>query len=917
MPSSLIKTSLNRSVAEGIYNEIITRYSRYYYFLGRTLTWEDELTPPYPIDSYAYELDTRNEAITFKEIKPTDVAFVVPRYDWISGTVYDPYDDQYSKEVQGINLLNGGLSYATAPSIYIGSTGSILWAPSDNVVSGDLLKSGSNYYVVTNTGVTDDTTAPSHTTGSELNGTATLQWVEIDDASGSGARAVCTVSEGSVIDIELTNRGTGYTSQPSVVIAGGGGALAHAHAVVTIAPSGAQKIDDAIFYVVTDEFNVYKCLDNNLNAQSTVKPTGATNDPVVLSDGYMWKFMYNIPIALRNKFLTSDYIPVVNALREQFYSNGKLSTIRIDQAGSGYTYGNIIVQGDGYATGEEIYLTGSILDDGGGDYITPITINVDAPITGVSPWQSNTLVLVGQHLQSGNNVYRVSISGTTNTVAPVHRIGNVSNGTAALEYAGTIPTATVTESGGVITDIVFNGMLRDIEVTDGGYGYTSPPVVAFSGGGGSDAAGIAVINQYGAVTKIVITDPGYDYTSAPTISIGQEWQSSTYVEVGQQLSYSTRLYTVTADGTTGLSGPIHSSGSQTNGTATLQYVGTSADALAYIKYGSGYNSYPDITIAGFAGSGTGAEVRFTGTKTEAKLIPIFDTGALVGVQIDDPGEGYSQVQLTVQGDGSGAEVSADLSPGDLNSLQANIELLTLDGRIMGIPVISNGYGYGSATVTIFGDGTGATATAVLENGQVKKINMVSYGQDYRWATAVITGTGYGARARVIIAPYGGHGKNTLSNLFARYLMFYSNMAQDKNQGFDVNNDYRQLGIIKRPRSFSSTNSFTATAGSACWVISGVANTTLFPADSTITKVDDGTEFRIVTNNGNALLLQSLDNSTPIIGSTFQRGNNIFTCSAVTAPSVDKYSGDLLFIDNRAAFTPTADQTITMRTVIKF
>jgi hypothetical protein len=118
--------------------------------------------------------------------------------------------------------------------------------------------------------------------------------------------------------------------------------------------------------------------------------------------------------------------------------------------------------------------------------------------------------------------------------------------------------------------------------------------------------------------------------------------------------------------------------------------------------------------------------------------------------------------------------------------------------------------------------------------------------------------------------------------------------------------------------YGSTYNYVSTAGSACWVVSGVANTTLFPADALLTKVDDSARFRIVTNNGNALLLQSLDNSSPTIGSVLVNANgDLFTAAAVTAPTVDKYSGDLMFIDNRAAFTPTADQTVTMRTVIKF
>ena len=99
--SALLKTLLHKTIAEGLYKEVISRTSKYYYFLGKTLSWADETSPPYPIDSFQYERDTRNEMITLKQIKPSDVAFVVERIDWTSGEIYDIYDDNYSTEVQG------------------------------------------------------------------------------------------------------------------------------------------------------------------------------------------------------------------------------------------------------------------------------------------------------------------------------------------------------------------------------------------------------------------------------------------------------------------------------------------------------------------------------------------------------------------------------------------------------------------------------------------------------------------------------------------------------------------------------------------------------------------------------------------------------------------------------------------------
>jgi hypothetical protein len=916
--SSLLKDILHNTIAEGLYSEITNRTARYYYFLGKTLSWEDELLPPLPVDSFNYELQTRNEIITMKEIKPTDVAFVIPRYSWQPNVVYDMYDDQYSKEVQGINLISGGQGYGSAPIVYIGTAGSVNWIPETVVFEGNFLKTpngngGFRYYVVISGGTTG-TTPPVHTEGTTESGSAQLTFVNATDSGGSGATAFATVLDGRVIDIELTKRGDGYVDAPSVVLVGGGGTGAFGTANVVIAPSGAHRLEDSRFYVITDEFNVYKCLDNNNNAISQFKPIGTTVDPVTFPDGYMWKFLYNIPIALRTKFLTDEYVPVVTALRNQFYSNGNIQTLRVDQAGSGYTSATISVQGDGFLEADPLYLSSVTLDNVGSGY-TSATLQVEPPFTNVSPWTANIPLFLGQKVSYNNNIYEIAVAGTSGSVAPVHRFGTVSNGTTALKYIGTTATGLVNLSGGAVSSITLYGMIREVSMTTGGVGYTSVPTVTFSGGGGSGATGVAVL-QNGSVSKVIVTDAGSNYTSTPTVTIGTAWTGTTVVTFGQQLFVANRLYTVTVGGTTGSSAPSHLSGSAANGTAVLSFAGSPATATTSTKVGAGYSQLPLATIVG---DGEDAELYFSGVKSEAKLVPIISGGQLVGVQVDDGGVGYSFATLTVNGDGTGAEISADLSPGDVNTLQANIELLTLDGRIMSIPVISGGWGYAAASVTIEGDGTGATATAVIgAQGEIKKITITNYGQNYRWARVTINGNGFGAKARAVITPYGGHGKFALNGLFARTLMFYTNISGDKNQGFDVNNDYRQLGIIKNPSQYGNTNSLTAISASACWVVSGAISTTFFPADSIISETTSGRRFRIVTNTGSAALIQSLDNFVPQIGTTFTNaGNFTFTASAVTPPTADKYSGDLLFIDNKAAFTPTADQSVTLRTVIRF
>ena len=75
--------------------------------------------------------------------------------------------------------------------------------------------------------------------------------------------------------------------------------------------------DPKIFYVVTDENNLYKCLtrqtvDGTYNGQgkpSTVKPSGTLTTPFTLSDGYTWKYLATVRSSDLPYELT-DYIPV-------------------------------------------------------------------------------------------------------------------------------------------------------------------------------------------------------------------------------------------------------------------------------------------------------------------------------------------------------------------------------------------------------------------------------------------------------------------------------------------------------------------------------------------------------------------------------------------------------------------------------
>lgn len=60
--------------------------------------------------------------------------------------------------------------------------------------------------------------------------------------------------------------------------------------------------------------------------------------------------------------------------------------------------------------------------------------------------------------------------------------------------------------------------ITGIAITSAGSGYTSPPAVDITGGGGSGASAQATINAAQEVAGVVLTNPGSGYTSAPSVA---------------------------------------------------------------------------------------------------------------------------------------------------------------------------------------------------------------------------------------------------------------------------------------------------------------------------------------------------------------------------------------------------------------
>jgi len=128
------------------------------------------------------------------------------------------------------------------------------------------------------------------------------------------------------------------------------------------ANSGATNLFDATFYVMSSTFNVYKCLDNNSGANSTVEPTGTSSSILTTGDGYKWKYMYTLSATQQSNFLSTDFMAVAtNSTVSSAAVDGAVNIVKIKTAGSGGTNGThtgVPIRGDGSSGVASVVVSG-------------------------------------------------------------------------------------------------------------------------------------------------------------------------------------------------------------------------------------------------------------------------------------------------------------------------------------------------------------------------------------------------------------------------------------------------------------------------------------------------------------------------------------------------------------------------------
>lgn len=306
-----------------------------------------------------------------------------------------------------------------------------------------------------------------------------------------------------------------------------------------------------------------------------------------------------------------------------------------------------------------------------------------------------------------------------------------------------------------------------------------------------------------------------------------------------------------------------------------------------------------------------------------------------------------------------------------------LKIVTITNRGVGLGTANRTY----TRVPIKGDGSGAEATVVINNdSKVESVTISKGGSGYTYGTVdLVSGnvpTGSTSPIfNVIIPPHGGHGADIYRELGAYNVLVYSRIENDtENPDFITGNQIARVGIVENPQSFGSSTTLTLDKASAAYAVklTGIGySTATFTADSTVTQtigVGSTAVGRVISYDQNTGVLKywqdkslvgfntdgslktnptygfqlnrftatpSTGGSVNVIGGSATLGidtnftgistqiNNrtyylgqSFT-NGVSNPEVKKYSGNIIYVDNRPSITRSINQKEDIKVILQF
>ncbi len=260
------------------------------------------------------------------------------------------------------------------------------------------------------------------------------------------------------------------------------------------------------FYVLTDDYNVYKCISNGGFVKSTVKPTGTSTSIIETADGYKWKYMYTVSTSDALKFATPDVIPVKTLTADDgsaqwdvqaATTDGAVEHIKVLTAGSGYTAVH----------------SGTCQNGGGAN-----TVKLSTLASAVNDFYNGCTIFIDSGQNAGQYLHITDYDGATRlaTVSASWTSSIPPDSTSGYEV-----TPKITISGGSGSGLVGRvytdaGAVSRVGIVARGseYRFTEGLTVTISGGGGTAATARAIISPIGGHGKDPVGELGGYYTVA-------------------------------------------------------------------------------------------------------------------------------------------------------------------------------------------------------------------------------------------------------------------------------------------------------------------------------------------------------------------------------------------------------------------
>ena len=274
--------------------------------------------------------------------------------------------------------------------------------------------------------------------------------------------------------------------------------------------------------------------------------------------------------------------------------------------------------------------------------------------------------------------------------------------------------------------------------------------------------------------------------------------------------------------------------------------------------------------------------------------------------------------------------------GTISAYNDTTDVVTWAPALSGVPASGDAYSIGPK-VTITGDGHGANVRSSNTDGAagvIKDIVVVNGGNNYGNAVATVTTTaGSGGSITPIVGPRGGHGDDAIEELGGFFVMVNSRLEYGESGNFTTNNDFRKIGLLAQPLY---ANGDVATASTIDQCVTATVqswNSTAFVEDETVTGAVSGATGKVVDFKNNNTTLRLIDVTTGAIATngydgisgSFQANESITggtsgasaNTNGVAGGDFEKFSGDVLYVENRSPVTRADDQIEDVKLIIEF